>query len=529
MGKSAILAIRIIGDATDAVTALDKVDGSAKSMESTMNKAAAGSALALAGITAAALSCADAASQAEQAAGAVDSVYGAFGQKIHETAQTAAADVGLSARAYSEMSAILGAQLKNMGVPMENLVGQSSELIGLGADLAATFGGTTADAVSALSSLLRGERDPIERYGVSIKAADVEAQKAAMGLSGLTGEADAAATTQATLALLMRQTADASGQFARESDTAAGTAQIAAAEWENASAALGEQLLPLMADGATMLADLAGWMGENSELVTVFAVGIGVLASGIILANGALKAYAAIQAIQTAAQWANNAAWLASPVTWIVLAVIVAIGLLIAIIVLVVQNWDMLAKVAADVWAGIITWIEEAARWLGEGIGTAVQEVGNFFADLGNGIANAFQVAVGWIVDAYNWLQRLVNNATPGWVKDMLGLNKAEARMTVAAPAPSPATARASRMLFSAQETAAGFAQPSAVKMTTTATAPSYLPGPPSAPSGDGPSITINFNGLVTDPEGTAREIRKILSDDALRQGRRRPEEANAW
>ncbi len=261
----------------------------------------------------------------------------------------------------------------------------------------------------------------------------------------------------------------------------------------------------------------------------MFAVGIGVLASGIILANGALKAYAAIQAIQTAAQWANNAAWLASPVTWIVLAVIVAIGLLIAIIVLVVQNWDMLAKVAADVWAGIITWIEEAARWLGEGIGTAVQEVGNFFADLGNGIANAFQVAVGWIVDAYNWLQRLVNNATPGWVKDMLGLNKAEARMAVAAPAPSPATARASRMLFSAQETAAGFAQPSAVKMTTTAAAPSYLPGPPSAPSGDGPSITINFNGLVTDPEGTAREIRKILSDDALRQGRRRPEEANAW
>lgn len=507
MGKSAILAIRIIGDATDAVSALDKVDGSAKSMESSVNKAAAGASVALAALGAAAWSAGQSASELEQAAGAVDSVYGEHAANVHAFAQSAAQDVGLSAAAYSNMSAIIGAQLKNMGVPMEEVAGQSSDLITLGGDLAATFGGTTADAVSALSSLLRGERDPIERYGVSIKAADVEAQKAAMGLSGLTGEADAAATTQATLALLMQQTADASGQFSRESDTAAGTAQIAAAEWENASAALGEQLLPIMADAATMLADLAGWMSENSEMVTLFATVIGVLAGGVLIASGALKAFAAMQALQTAAQWASNAAWLASPVTWIVLGIIVAIGLLIAIIVLVVQNWDALAAKGEEV----------------------TREVGNFFNDLGDGIASAFENAVGWIEDAYNWLMRLVNNATPGWVKDMLGLNKMDARVAVASPATSPATASAARMLFSAQETASGFAQPSALKMTTTATAPSYLPSAPGAPSGDHYDVEINFNGLVTDPEGVAREIRKILSDDALRQGRRRPEEANTW
>src|SRR5690606_19832279 len=122
---------------------------------------------------------------------------------------------------------------------------QTNDLVGLGADLAATFGGSTSDAVSALSSLLRGERNPIERYGVSMNEATVKAKMAALGLDGLTGEAEKNAKLQATLAILTEQTADAQGQFAREADTAAGAAQIATAKQEDMRAKIGTGLLPI--------------------------------------------------------------------------------------------------------------------------------------------------------------------------------------------------------------------------------------------------------------------------------------------
>src|SRR5690606_8948385 len=136
---------------------------------------------------------------------AVASVFGDYADEMTGYAEKAANAVGLSQNQYNESATLLGAQLKNMGISMDEVSGTTNDLIGLGADLAATFGGTTADATAALSSRRRGERDPIEKYGVSIKQADIEAQKAAMGLDGLSGEAAKNADLQATLALLTQQ------------------------------------------------------------------------------------------------------------------------------------------------------------------------------------------------------------------------------------------------------------------------------------------------------------------------------------
>lgn len=492
MGKTAILAVRIIGDATSAVQALDKVDGSAKSMQATMDKASAGAGIALAGLAAAAVAAGNAASELQQATGAVDSVFGEYAQKVHDYAKSAANDVGLSAEAYSQLSAVLGSQLKNMGVEMDAVSDHSRDLIALGADLSATFGGTTADAVSAVSSLLRGERDPIERYGVSLKQVDIDAKLAAMGLEDLTGEAEKAAVTQATLALLTEQTAAAQGQFGREADTAAGMQQRANAAWTDAQAALGEQLLPLMTEAAGILAEVAQWAGENTETVTVLAGAIGGLAAGILVINGAMKAYAAVQAIQTAAQWASNAAWLASPITWIVIAIVAAIGLVIAAVLLVIEYWDEIERFGAEVWGNIMGWVEDAAA--------------------------AFEPLVAWIEDAYHWFMRFAESITPGWIKDLFGIQSFSARMEVEAPA----EIRAPRMLASADETMAAFSYRTSPTVTMNRAAPG--PGdfggfgddrPPA--SGDTYNITIQTG--VGDPDAIAREIERLLAGNRRTQG----------
>lgn len=193
------------------------------------------------------------ASALQQSIGAVDSVFKENASTIRSWAEGAAQDVGLSRNAYQEFATVIGSQLKNLGVPIEDVTDQTGVLIGLGADLAAQFGGPTTDAVNAISSALRGERDPIERYGVSINETAVSARLAALGLNNLTGEQEQAAKAQAVLSLLMEQTADAQGTFARESDTLAGQQARLNAEWENAQTKLGMSLLPSL----TTLAQVA--------------------------------------------------------------------------------------------------------------------------------------------------------------------------------------------------------------------------------------------------------------------------------
>lgn len=189
-----------------------------------------------------------AASDLEQSVGAVESVFGPLAERVRALGDNAAESLGLAESEYLQFAAVTGAQLRNLGVDQDEVIGKTDELIRLGADLAATYGGTTAEAVQALSSLLRGERDPVERYAVSIKQSDINARLAAEGLGDLEGEARRAAETQATLALLSEQTAEAQGQFAREADTAAVSQQRLNAKLEDAKAEIGQALLPILVE-----------------------------------------------------------------------------------------------------------------------------------------------------------------------------------------------------------------------------------------------------------------------------------------
>lgn len=249
-GSSAVLRVDIIGDARSAQRALESTGDRVQRFGKIAAAAAAAAAVAALGVAA---STVKAASALEQSLGGTAAVFGRHAAQVEAAATRAARTVGLSQAAYGDLANVLGAQLAGMGTAAEQLAPTTDRLITLGADLAATFGGTTADAVAAVSSLLKGERDPIERYGVSLKAVDIEAKLAAQGLDGLTGAARTQAESQAVLALLTERTAAAQGGAARESDTFAARQQQLAAVTENLKARIGAGLLPAVTA-------LAGWL-----------------------------------------------------------------------------------------------------------------------------------------------------------------------------------------------------------------------------------------------------------------------------
>ena len=193
-----------------------------------------------------------AASDVSQQFGALDAVFGSNSIQLKNFSKTMV-EYGLSTADAARFAALLGTQLTGLGLTQQDAIERTQKLQILAADLAATYGGTTADAVAALSSTFKGEYNPIERYGVAIRKSDITARVAAKGLKGLTGEALKAAEAQAAYELILTKTTAAQGQSGREFNTLAAQLQRLNASYTNIQASLGEALLPVIQEFAQYL------------------------------------------------------------------------------------------------------------------------------------------------------------------------------------------------------------------------------------------------------------------------------------
>lgn len=435
--KSTTLTVKILTDASQATKgaaeAASGFDKFSSRIDSLVAPAAAVTgALALVGTAAV-----NSASRTEQAMGALDSVFGKNADTVKGWAATAADSVGLAESEYAELASTIGAQLNNMGLSTEAALSGTQDLIGLGADLAATFGGTTTEAVEALSSALRGEADPAERYGLSLNQTAVNAKLAEEGMSGLTGEALKTAQTQAILTLATEQAGGAIGQFGRESDTASGQQQRLTAQFENASSALGDALLPIITTVTASLADMAKWVSQNSTLVLTFAGIIGGLAAAIIVVSAAMKAYGVVMsvvsnwskiqsaatAVATAAQWLYNAALTANPIGLLIAAIVVIIGLIIYLWTTnegfrdaVIAIWESISSFVVTVWEAIVQAAQVAWEWILSIVGAVVDFIvgyAKFVLSIYVAIWNAIATAA---VAVWNWILSIINAVINGLI-----------------------------------------------------------------------------------------------------------------
>lgn len=245
-------------DLTSATGALGGVAAAAGPVGVAIAAVAGSAFIAVKGISA----LAQQASGLDQAIGGSDAVFKDVSQAMQDFAEDADQSAGLSQRSYLEMATVIGAQLKNLGFTLAESAVLTSELTQRGADLAATFGGSTAQAVEAITSALRGEMDPIERYGISAGEAAIKTKAMELGFWSGVGAIDAHSKAMTVNALIMEQSADAAGQFARESDSLAGKQAKLTAEWENMTTALGEGVLPLVTDFLTVGNQLTQTMSE---------------------------------------------------------------------------------------------------------------------------------------------------------------------------------------------------------------------------------------------------------------------------
>ena len=134
---------------------------------------------------------------------------------------------------------------KNLGFTREEATGLGVDVALLASDLSSAANTSFAQAAGAIQALFRGESDPIERFGVTINEAAVDAEALKSGLARTKEEIDQTVKFQARWNLLIKQTADSQGNLNKTSSSFANVMRNVKGQGAEALTTLGEAFMPI--------------------------------------------------------------------------------------------------------------------------------------------------------------------------------------------------------------------------------------------------------------------------------------------
>jgi len=176
---------------------------------------------------------------------AVNVVFGDGAEAIKAFAANAATALGQTRNQAEGAANTFATFGKSAGLSGSGLVDFSTKLVTLSADLASFKNTTPDEAIQAIGAALRGESEPIRRYGVLLDDATLRQRALAMGIVDTTKNS---LTPQqrvlAAQAEIFAQTADAQGDFQRTSGGLANQQRITSATIAETKTKIGELLLP---------------------------------------------------------------------------------------------------------------------------------------------------------------------------------------------------------------------------------------------------------------------------------------------
>jgi len=378
------------------------------------------------------------AADAQDAMGATEQIFGSAAQDMLDWASSLESYYGIAKGEALEYANMMGSMLVNIGGKTEEEAArQAQTLIKLAGDLTAMYGGTTEDAVRALTGALKGNNTMLDNYGMAVNDALIKTKAMEMGLIKEGQQLDLAAKQAATLALIMEQSGAAQGQAAREADGASGSMRALMTELKNLAVSLGEELLPVITPLITGLKDIIARFSDMSPATKKIIVIVGTLLAAIgpllMIIGSIATGIGAIMPILGAVGGAIGA--ISAPV----LGVVAAIAALIAIIVLVAKHWDeIMAAIKSgwewlagvfqkwwegfkDFWGGIWGGIKNVAINVWEGIigffTKARDKIVGVFTKIKDGILGVWD-------SIWNGVKSFVNLIIGGMNSMIRGINK---------------------------------------------------------------------------------------------------------
>jgi hypothetical protein len=198
-----------------------------------------------------------AASDFEEATSKVNVIFGRASKSVKTFADTAARELGQSKQAVLDAAGAFGTFGKAAGLAGGDLSLFTTDFVTLATDLASFNNTTPEEAVQAIGAALRGEAEPLRRFGVLLNDATLKAEAMELGIYKGSGALTAQQKILAAQSAIYKQTGDAQGDFARTADGLANKQRTLSALFKNFQIQLGQQLLPAATDFANGLVKIA--------------------------------------------------------------------------------------------------------------------------------------------------------------------------------------------------------------------------------------------------------------------------------
>lgn len=171
--------------------------------------------------------------------------------------------------------------------------------------------------------------------------------------------------------------------------------------WQGMKNELLVGILPAVKSVSGAMTSALEWMKEHPTAVKAISAAVGVLAIG-------LGGLAVAVGIYTAAQWAMNSAILANPITWVVVGIVAAIAALVAVGVVLYENWDKIKAKAGEVWSGIKEKFGAIKDTISSTWNDAKTKTSNAINSIKTNVSNVFNGIKSSVVNVWNGIKTAI-------------------------------------------------------------------------------------------------------------------------
>ncbi len=214
---------------SSAVGSLKKLGGAASAAGKVFLTASAAGITAMTGLTIKSLNMAG---ELEQNIGGSEAVFADFAKTLQDTAGSAFETMGLSMSDYLATANKMGALFQGSGFTIEESLNMTTSAMQRAADVASIMGIDVDAAMEAVAGAAKGNFTMMDNLGVAINDTAIKAYAAAKGIKTMGKTMSTQEKVGIAMQMFLEKTAYATGNYAKENDTLAGSINTAKAAFK---------------------------------------------------------------------------------------------------------------------------------------------------------------------------------------------------------------------------------------------------------------------------------------------------------
>lgn len=242
--------VRILGDASGFRKAVRDADDAVGSLEGSFGGLATRIGGAFAALSAGSVvkGAIDAAADIGEQYSKLSVLVGDSAKELDEWSKTTAKSIGVGRQEALQGLGTFANLFQVMGKGEKETAAMSKRFVELATDMASFNNANPAEVIEALGAALRGESEPIRKFGVMLDDATLKSRALAMGLEWVGDSMPPNIKMQAAYAEVLAQTSKQQGDVARTADSLSNQTRFLSAEFKDLQIELGQQLLPIAAE-----------------------------------------------------------------------------------------------------------------------------------------------------------------------------------------------------------------------------------------------------------------------------------------